>query len=350
MDSILNKLEAGKCSCWNAADRRTGRKGSRSMKCLMTFFVGLFSATTFATPTVSDVTVRQIHPWNGLVEIAVGLTCSSQELADVVCTFVATNAATMGALPVVRIRQMGMDDGAGVNWKRTYIWDAGADLGEVRVDDVALTVDAFSGVQLWADGPYWATCNIGATKPEEFGSYFSWGDTIGYVHNGGVWVSTDGENSIRDFSGDSCQTHDKDRSTLRIQGYIDSTGNLVADHDAATTCLGAPWRMPTDSEFTALINNCTTIWTTRNGVSGRLISGKGEYASKSIFLPAAGTSFHSDLVNCGDLGYCWTSTPYSGHSYYAWAIYISSSAFSLQYNYVDRCSARSIRPVRACPK
>ena len=67
--------------------------------------------------------------------------------------------------------------------------------------------------------------------------------------------------------------------------------------DAATAHLGAPWRMPTDAEFAALTNNCTSTWVTTNCVSGRLVAGKGAYADRSIFLPAANTGCPS--APCG---------------------------------------------------
>ena len=140
-------------------------------------------ASAYASDIVTSVTARQVQPWNGLVEITVGLSCESNELADVSCTFAATNSATRAELPVSKIHQAGGDTGSGTRWTRHFIWDAVADLGEVRIDDVALTVDAFRGVQLWENGPYWATSNVGATKPEEYGYYFWWGDTAGYKRN-----------------------------------------------------------------------------------------------------------------------------------------------------------------------
>lgn len=134
-------------------------------------FVGVASADSIVT----TVTARQVQPWNGLVEITVGLSCESNELIEVGCSFAATNSATRAALPVLKIHQAGGDVGSGGSWIRRFIWDAASDLGEVKIDDVALTVDACRGVQLWKKGPCWATCNVGATKPEESGYYFWWG-------------------------------------------------------------------------------------------------------------------------------------------------------------------------------
>lgn len=317
------------------------------MKYLMSYIAILFSAVAFASDIVTSVTARQVQPWNGLVEITVGLSCESNDLVEMVCTFTATNGATRTALPVSKIRQVGGDTGSGTSWTRLFIWNAASDLGEVKIDDVALTVDAFQGVQLWENGPYWATCNVGANQPEECGYYFWWGDAVGYKRNpaNNGWVSVK-DGSSYSFTG--CPTYGMSISQLQSEGYIDATGNLLAAHDAATTHLGAPWRMPTAAEFSALVNNCTTTWTTRNGVNGRLVTGEGAYASKSIFLPAAGLGIGSSLYESGSYGYCWSSTPSSGNSDIAWYLFFSSSNFRRNDN--DRYYGFTVRPVRGFAK
>jgi len=216
------------------------------------------------------------------------------------------------------------------------------------------------GIQLWENGPYWAECNVGASKPEEYGYYFWWGDTVGYTRSGGTWngygdgsgyysgvtwvSSTGAQMSGSPFSESSCPTYDKSNSALLSAGYIDSTGNLVAAHDAATAHLGAPWRMPTDAEFSALIDNCTTTWITTNGVNGRLVTGKGAYADRSIFLPAAGDGNDSYLGSPGSDGYYWSSTPHSDDSLDAWYRDFYSGSFGR--GYYSRYRGRSVRPVR----
>ena len=190
-------------------------------------------------------------------------------------------------------------------------------------------------MQLWEGGPYWAECNVGASKPEECGLYFWWGDTVGHA---GDWY----------FDRSHCPIYGKGNAELQSLGYIDSTGNLTAAHDAATAHLGAPWRMPTDAEFFALISNCTTTWTSRNGVNGRLVTGKGAYASKSIFLPAAGNGYDSSLYYLGLSGNYWSSTPYSVYSYYAWCLGFYSGYFYRGYS--SRYYGQSVRPVRGFAK
>ena len=142
----------------------------------------------------------------------------------------------------------------------------------------------------------------------------------------------------------SCPTYGKDNSALQSAGYIDSTGNLVAAHDAAHVNWGGNWRMPTDAEISALINNCTTRWITTNGVPGLLVTGKGNYANRSIFLPAAGLGNDSGLSYPGSDGIYWSSTPDSDDSNIAWGLGFDSSRFLQSINY--RYIGQSVRPVR----
>ena len=299
--------------------------------------------------SLTSVTAQPRYPWNGLVDITVMIQGSAEDVVEAGCAFVATNSATKTAIPVEHITWDGVDARSGDIWTRKFIWDAKTDIGAVRIDDVALTVNAkilLEGVQLWENGPYWAERNVGASQPEEYGYYFWWGDTVGYKRN----VSDTGWISAKDsrrYSFDDCPTYGKDNSQLQSMGYIDATGNLVAAHDAATAHWGAPWRMPTDAEFSALINNCKTTWTTRNGEYGRLVTGKGVYASKSIFLPFAGNGYHSDDLGrggSGGTGLYWSSTLYPGISYYAWCLGFDLRNFALDGSH--RLYGQSVRPVR----
>ena len=147
------------------------------------------------------------------------------------------------------------------------------------------------------------------------------------------------------FSPSSCPTYGKVDSELLSAGYIDSTGNLAPEYDAATAHLGAPWRMPTDAEFAALTNNCTATWTTTNGVRGCLVTGKGAYADRSIFLPTAGYGSDSTLGSPNSQGYYWSSTPDSEDSHFAWHLYFNSDNFR-QYIFYGRQYGLSVRPVR----
>ena len=304
-----------------------------------------------AEPVATSVTARQRYPWNGKVDIVVTFSGASNDVAKAWCVFAATNSATKAALAMAHVTDAGTISGSGTTWTRRYVWDAAADLGEVKIADVVLSAEAIplGGVQLWEGGPYWAECNVGATKPEEYGYSFWWGDTVGSARNasGNGWVSSR-TGALFSFSDVNCPTYNKTTAQLQSDGYIDATGNLVAKYDAATAHLGAPWRMPTDAEFAALIDNCTTTWTTRNGVYGRLVTGKGAFSTKSIFLPAAGYGCDSYLNDTGSGGYYWSSSPYSGISNYAWYLYFRSGYLYQDYYY--RFCGLPVRPLRGFAK
>jgi len=210
-------------------------------------------------------------------------------------------------------------------------------------------VKKIDGVQLWAGGPYLATCNVGATRPEEFGYYFWWGDTIGYKRNAANtgWNAVNGEAVGFMFhdSNAAIVTWNKNLEQLRSAGYISNeTGGLVARYDAATVHLGAPWRMMTYTELTQLLADCDWTWTVDwngTGVNGYVVAGKGDYASKSIFLPESGSGYESRL-NSGSsyVG----SQPCSTDPTSAWVIEASSSGHSLKgYWRVDGMSIRAVR-------
>ena len=157
--------------------------------------------------------------------------------------------------------------------------------GEVVSDSnakVRASLVALPGVRLWENGPYFAECNVGATKPEETGYFFWWGDTVGYGTDG---KAVDGSGKL--FKDVTCPTYNKTVDQLRSDRFIDDSGNLVAAHDAATAKLGAPWRMPTKKEV-AYFNVCSKEPGDINGVEGYFLSGNGAYAEKGIFLPYAG--------------------------------------------------------------
>ena len=302
----------------------------------------------FATPVVSGVTAKQRYPWNGLVDITMTLSGTEEECAAATFLLYATNKTTRAELPVRIVTANGAVTGEGNRWTRKLIWNAIADVGCAKFGEVELTVGALvtGGVQLWENGPYWAECNVGASQPEECGYYFWWGDTVGYKRNASDtgWISVKDSTSFS-FSEGNCPTYDKSNPQLQSAGYIDSTGNLVAAHDAAMAHLGAPWRIPTDDEIDALINNCDTEWTTRNGVTGRLVKGRGAYESKSIFLPAAGYGQGSSVRDRRSYGYYWSSTPNFNDPKISSNLNLYSGELFKNYS-GGRSVGRSVRPVR----
>ncbi|MBO4709999.1 MAG: hypothetical protein J5727_09510, partial [Kiritimatiellae bacterium] len=202
-------------------------------------------------------------------------------------------------------------------------------------------------VQLWEGGPYWATRNIGAEKPEDSGYYFWWGDTIGYKWENEQWVAADGSSSGFSFNYDNTQiwTYGKDVAALRSAGWITADGVLAPEYDAAQVQWGGEWRMPTYSELSALNNNCDWTWTTQNGVNGYVVRGRGDYSANSIFLPCSGYGYGTSLYNAGSSGYSWSSVPYPDSYYSSWNLYFRSG-----YHDADGSGIRyygfSVRPVQ----
>ena len=200
-----------------------------------------------------------------------------------------------------------------------------------------------SKVQLWEGGPYWADRNIGADKPADSGYYFWWGDTVGYKREGDRWVASDGSNSNFSFSEVNTPTCNKDKSTLQSEGWITADGVLSTKHDAAQRHWGGDWRMPTDQEFKDLNSKCDWSWTQVNGVKGYVVSGKGEYSSKSIFLPCTGDGNGTSRKHAGTYGSYWSSVLDSGNGYDAWSLFFDSGYRSTYCNV--RSYGQSVRPL-----
>ena len=161
----------------------------------------------------------------------------------------------------------------------------------------------------------------------------------------------DGKTTIKFYISDTTakQTYGKTGTQLYSAGYLDANnedGKLKPEYDAARAYLEGDWRMPTAADLRALVKNCDRKWTTLNGVSGYVVTGKGNYASKGIFLPVTGYAGSSSLYNPSTSGYYWSSTPVWGSSSGSWYFGINSSTF----NCVDTTNTRyygmPIRPVR----
>jgi len=169
----------------------------------------------------------------------------------------------------------------------------------------------------------WAACNVGADRPEDYGSYFAWGETA--------------EKSRYDL--DNSVTYGVGNSYLRSQGIIDADGNLTSGYDAATANWGGGWRMPTIDEVMELLDNCTWTWTAQNEVNGYKVTAPN---GNSIFVPAAGNRGGASLYDAGSYGYYWSATAYgdSSGSYY---LYFYSG--STGWYYSGRYNGQSVRPV-----
>ena len=106
--------------------------------------------------------------------------------------------------------------------------------------------------------------------------------------------------------------------------------------------------MPTKQELSDLCNKCDWTWTTLNGVNGCEVRGRGDFASNSIFLPAAGRGYGSSLDFAGSHGDYWSSVPFSDDNYRAWYLGFDSSTHGTYY--YDRNGGRSVRPVQGFTK
>lgn len=173
-------------------------------------------------------------------------------------------------------------------------------------------------------GLLWATCNVGANAPEEYGNYYAWGET----------------STKSDYSASNCPTYGLSISQLQSQGYIDSNGNLTPQYDAATANWGGDWRMPTFDELQELITSCTCTWTTLNGVNGYKVTSKVN--SSYIFLPAAGLRTESS-GSVGSYGSCWSSTPRDYYGDYAYDLFFDRNGHDV--SYYNRFLGQSVRPV-----
>ena len=179
----------------------------------------------------------------------------------------------------------------------------------------------------------WATCNVGANNPEEYGNYYAWGETTPKTTYD--WSTYKWCNGSDDTMTKYCTDSD--------YGTVDNKTVLDPKDDAASVNMGGSWRMPTIEEQQELINECTWTWTTRNSVKGYLVTSK--INGNSIFLPAAGYRGSSGLHDAGSFGYYWSSslsTYYSDDAYY---LYFNSDDVSWSYD--NRYCGLSVRGV--CP-
>ena len=174
-------------------------------------------------------------------------------------------------------------------------------------------------------GTKWACCNVGASAPEQYGDYYAWGETSPKsVYNWDTY-----QYGYYNYDGDYSHL-------VNIGSDIAGTG-----FDAATANWGAPWRMPSKTQIQELVNSCTSTWTTQNGVNGREFVGPN---GGTIFLPAAGGRWDSDLYGAGSAGYYWSSTLDESSPYNAYYLYFNSGSAS--WGYDDRYGGLSVRPVR----
>ena len=175
-------------------------------------------------------------------------------------------------------------------------------------------------------GTLWATCNIGANSPEDYGDYFAWGETA--VKEDYQWLTY--------------KWYDFDEFELTKYYSEDGLKELVLEDDAAYTNWGPLWRMPSLEQINELSDYCTWQQTTRNGVVGMLGTGPN---GNTLFLPATGYRYYTSVEQTGVLGLFWTRTLFSGNSKVACSLDLLSG--NVGWGNSDRCSGVTVRPVRA---
>ena len=227
---------------------------------------------------------------------------------------------------------------AGMEWSWEYV-----EVSENRV--MPLDMHAYDVVEMWFNIPdpnpsnhewvdlglpsglKWATCNVGASQPEEYGNYFAWGEVEPKEHY--YWESykwPDG--GYYKY----CTNSD--------YGYVDNKTTLELSDDAANYNWGGGWRMPTYEEQAELRNNCSWEWITQNGVNGYTVTGPN---GNSIFLPAAGYRYDSSLNYAGSYGNYWSSSldTYNSSNACGLGIYSDYAVWECG----NRCYGHSVRPV-----
>ena len=148
-------------------------------------------------------------------------------------------------------------------------------------------------------GTLWATCNVGASAPEDYGNYYSWGETatkstynwVTYKYANGSFIQ------LTKYCNDPRSGN---------EGFTDNLTTLQVGDDPATANWGGGWRTPAATQWNELMNYTTNNWMVKNGVKGRLFTSKKNGCS--IFLPAAGFRWDNELRDIGDYGCYWSSS------------------------------------------
>lgn len=205
----------------------------------------------------------------------------------------------------------------------------------------------------------WATCNLGANHPEEYGDYYAWGETetkSDYSLKTYKFYKSEYEEGYTDgdgfehpgitYSGYTKYIPSSKADTYGFRGFYDNKSVLDLEDDAAHVNLGGKWRMPTESEISELIDNCQSDWVTYKGVKGRkFTSKKSGYTDKWIFLPATGCRGDADLNGVGSVGYYWSSSLRTNVSDNVWYLYFYSDEVYRSSGSRGRSNGLSVRPV-----
>lgn len=192
-------------------------------------------------------------------------------------------------------------------------------------------------------GTLWATCNIGANSPEEYGDYFAWGEIVPKRNANGDYSEYSWNTYAYDYSPTTYWSTENNKMTKYCTnsdyGSVDNKIKLEFSDDAATANWGSNWRMPTEEEVKELLTECTLTKTTLKGVSGYEIKGPN---GNSIFLPGAGYRIKTYLENGWSC--FWSSSldkEYSKKAYYC--MLFEDGTYSLKST--DRYLGKTVRPI-----
>ncbi len=272
----------------------------------------------FADEVRVTITPEKSHAWEIAPEVtASNAICKSSTEEEGVHMYVFTAFEDNSVIQVTGVAVFSNDD-------NPY---AGNAAGTHRGHD-------YVGLSL-PSGTLWATCNVGATNPEDYGDYFAWGETIPKsTYN---WTTYKYGSDIYELTK-YCTTsyHGKN-------GFIDNKTVLESSDDAASVNWGGNWRMPTKEEQDELRTECTWTWTTINGVKGYKVSSKVTSNTNYIFLPAAGSYNYSDFTSAGYIGSYWSSSLRLDRPYSAYGFVLDSDSYDRHYAY--RLWGYTVRPV-----
>ena len=224
--------------------------------------------------------------------------------------------------------------------EQMYVWQNGTKttFAIADVDSVTFTTEEETPPAIGTENGYkwvdlglsvkWASCNVGAGKPEYYGDYFAWGETQpkGYYD----WSNYKWCNGTSDYLTKYC--------TDSIHGAVDNKTVLEAADDAARANWGGNWRMPTTEEWSELQHNCTWTWTGLNGISGYKVTADN---GNSIFLPASGY-FIGESVSIGyGVAHYWSNSLRDPIDAYA----MSFDGWSIYGGGMNRDAGLTVRPV-----
>ena len=195
----------------------------------------------------------------------------------------------------------------------------------------------FSTLDGWVDlglpsGILWATSNVGADYPEDYGDYFAWGETEPKdTYNWNTYHFGSDYNKLSKYCNNPI---------YGIYGFTDNLTTLQLSDDAAAANWGEDWRIPTYDEWEELYQNTTQTWTSQNDVNGIMFTASN---GNSFFLPAAGIRWNSDLMGAGSDCRYWSSSLDIDGPYCSWGFYFDSDLYMGQCTRNSGCSVRAVR-------